>query len=326
MEIEHYIGEADIHNNYAQENFNKWYTGSNSPWHPFTIPIRVANPFLTRHRIALEAWDLLPGWTVDWALPDPNATSPEVDVDAKSFIVVHATVTPKGDEPTCTQCVIDFHAKTELGDDDWITTYGGMNALVTLANPIGFKYGIVRTDDGGDGQRNTWFWNDAEQGAATGSSSAQLHGNLVTFAGSTSPPLAQQELALILTDPAGVNHVYFATTTDTGFFSVVGMANTPGWWTGYVWYKGDDCHAPTTGPKASFWVGGPGSGRGGGGGGGDDDKVCVWCCVVIVLLLLLILVVVVVVCCRVKARKSPSHVQQSRSVQIAQSVADPLYV
>lgn len=222
VEIEHQPGEASIHNNFAQENVNHFYSGSESPWHPVEIPVRVANPFDEPRRVDLEISGLGTGWRA-------GLEHKWVQLEPETFKTVQVTITPPEDAERCTRRTLDLYAMTRI--DDYIQTYGGINPIIHLANPIRFPRLDVRPIQRGDPIATT---------AAAGVAGA----GHFRVTGLIDPPLHDVEIAVIVTDPLARDRVYFD-RTDGGAFEVEFPAPFPGIWTAYAYYAGDDCNAPT---------------------------------------------------------------------------------
>ena len=255
-EIEHVPGEADIFNNFAQENVTHFYTGSNSPWQPVTFPVRVANPFKEAKRVFLEIRGLEEGWKARFA-------NKWVDLDAKSIKTVEVTITPPPDAKPCTKLELDVYGMTQI--DDYIQIYGGMNPVIHLANPIRFDK-LTLTPRRQDPKSNN---------------KASAAVKQYVFSGVTTPAIKEREIAVVVTDPQGNEDVHFATTNDNGAFDTTFPANQPGTWSAYAYYAGDDCNAPTESPPVGVGVPVPGA----------DAVFKFWCCVITIALLLIILLV-----------------------------------
>lgn len=234
VEIEHLAGEADIYNNFAQENVNHFYSGSGSPWHPVSFPVRVANPFDGPRRIDLEPAGLGAGWSVRFE-------NKWVEVEPETYRTVEVTVTPPPDAERCTKRTLDLYAMTRI--DDYIQTYGGVNPIIHLANPIRFQ----RLEVVSPGR----LLNTVAYSAPTPS--------VYRLSGVTEPALGDVEIAVIVTDPLGRDLVYFGRTDATGAFDVSFPAFWPGRWRAYPYYAGDDCNAPTEGDRVPFDIPLPGS-------------------------------------------------------------------
>ncbi len=234
VEIEHLPGEANIYNNFTQENVTHFYSGSSSPWHPVKIPLRVANPFDGPRRIDLEAAGLGTGWRVRFE-------NKWVEVEPKTYKTVEATITPPPDAPRCSRRTLDLYAMTRI--DDYIQTYGGVNPIIHLANPIRFpRLAVVPP------KRNP------DTVARTPSATS-----VYRVRGLTDPALDDVEIAVIVTDPLGRDLVYFGRTDATGAFDVAFPAFWPGRWKAYAYYAGDDCNAPTESDRVPIDVPLPGS-------------------------------------------------------------------
>lgn len=285
VEIEHIPGEADIYNNFAQENVTDFYTGSSSPWKPVTIPVRVANPFKETKRVDLEINGLETGWKASLA-------NKWVMLDPKSFKTVDVTITPPPDAPPCTSLMLDVYGMTQI--DDFIQVYGGLNPIIHLADPISFeKVRVGRVPRDPDDR------------------TPAVAGNVHRFSGVTAPVLKQAEIAIIVTDPKGEDEVYFTTTDDLGAFDADFPTNQPGTWTVYAYYAGDDCNAPTEGDPITIEVpvAGGTSGNGGGGAPPTDTRWCSWCCWISIILLLLVLIALIVIWRTLQARSSAMSAQ-----------------
>lgn len=262
VEIEHIAGEEDIYNNFGQENVTHFYSGSASPWQSVKFPVRVANPFDEPKRMDLEIEGLDTGWKAEFS-------NKWVDLDAETFKTVDVIITPRPDARQCTRLDLDLYAMTQL--DDYIQTYGGMNPIIHLANPIQFER--LRVEPGkGFGRNET----------AVASNVPGAGGYRVSAL--TSPAVPDAEIALIATDPQGNDTVHFARTDANGAFAGEIPVDRPGRWSVYAYYAGDDCNAPTESDPVEFDV------PGGSGNGILSPEVC---CLLTVALLALILLGVI---------------------------------
>jgi hypothetical protein len=246
VEIERILGEADIYNNQGQENITDFYSGNSSPWHPVKIPIDVANPFTTEKRIDLRVEGLPKGWKAD--IDHIWVTLPSIGRKLLNLVV-----TPKPDAPECTSVTLNVYGVVLL--DDYIQPYGGITPVIHLANPITFRMSVVAESERIGG------W---------------------TAQGCTAPPKPNTEIALIEADMSGHDTVVFTKTDGSGCFRQSLNAPSSGPWTVRPYFKGDDCNAPTEGPRLSV-----GSQVGGG--------ITFLCCWVIIVLLLLALVLLVII-------------------------------
>jgi len=224
VDVDHVPGEADINNNFAQENVTHFYTGSASPWHPVQFPIRAANPLDVPKRVYLELQGLRPGWTA-------RLGSRWVDLKAKEVKTIDVTITPPPDAPECTKSRLELHGLMQL--DDFIQPYGGLNPVIHLANPIRFgRLEVGAVDEKKPDRRQPTYG----------------------VRGLTVPSIPNAEIAIILAEPGGDDRVVFARTDAEGAFATQFEAGRPGRWTARAYYAGDDCHAPTEGSAVGFDV------------------------------------------------------------------------
>jgi len=228
VEIDHVPGEADINNNFAQENVDDFYTGSNSPWHEVLIPLDVANPLPEPRRVDIEIAGLPQGWK-------GKLDKRWVTLGPKGRTFVNATIIPKPDAPECTAAVLNIYGLIRI--DDFIQPYSGFTPVVHLANPIGFKVTVDR-------------------GRPTGESfSPTYHVHGCTF-----PAQPNTEIAIEYTDPFGQTHVTFAQTDASGCFDKTLTFPTNGNWTVRAYFPGSQCKAPTESEPIPVVVTGTGAG------------------------------------------------------------------
>jgi hypothetical protein len=230
VEIDHVPGEADINNNFAQENVDDFYTGSSSPWHQVLIPLDVANPLPETRRVDIEIAGLPQGWK-------GKIEKRWVTLGPKGRIFVNATIIPKPDAPECTTAVLNIYGLIRI--DDFIQPYSGFTPIIHLANPIQFKVSVDQTEVGRENFGNTY----------------RVHG--CTF-----PAQPNSEIAIEYEDPFGQTHVTFAQTDANGCFDKVISFPTNGNWTVRTYFPGSTCKAPTESEPIPVSVNGTGQGRG----------------------------------------------------------------
>jgi hypothetical protein len=195
------------------------------------IPIDVANPYDDPKRVTIRVEGLPAGWKADidhrW-----------VDLAGKQRKLLSLAVTPRPDAPACTTVTLNVYGVMLL--NDYEQRYGGITPVIHLANPIGFRVSTKPLQREGDG---------------------------FAVNGCTMPPQPNSEIALILQDNAGNDHVTFVQTDATGCFqTVVHVPPDRGPWTVRPYFKGNDCNAPTEGTKTPL---DPTGGTGGNGNVGD---------------------------------------------------------
>lgn len=232
VEIDPITDEADTNNNIAQENVHNFYSGASSPWHTVTIPVKLANPFSEKKQIFLTVNGLTTGWTASldhkWVMVDPGA-----------FKYINVTLTPPANADSCTKLKLDIQGLTLI--DDFIQPYGGITPIIHLANPIQFPVIDVNKCNNDiillHGPANT----------------PPAVGDSFTVRGTTNPPVANKEIALIITDPDGKDSVVFTQTNARGeFFYLYIVTDKIGEWQLKAYYAGDDCHAPSQSTPVTF--------------------------------------------------------------------------
>ncbi len=223
VEIEHIPGEADIFNNFAQENFTHFYSGSGSPWKEVTIPVKIVNPFETPKKVWLEIFGLKEGWKVRFE-------NKWVSLEPLGKKIVNVTITPPPDADRCTKVKLDIQAYIQI--DDFIQPYGGINPIMHLADPIKFlrfKVTEIPQKDPGEGK-------------------------LFRVIGITQPTIVNKEIALIMTGPDDKHEILFLHTNGNGQFNGTFPATKIGRWRAQAYYAGDDCNAPTESDSIEFEV------------------------------------------------------------------------
>lgn len=222
VEVDHIVGEADINNNFAQENISDFYTGSSSPWHELIIPMDVANPFPEAKRVDIQVAGLPAGWRA-------KVEHLWVNLDARGRKMVQATITPPANAPECTAATLNVYAQTRI--DDFIQPYSGFTPVIHLANPIKFRNTVERLDD--PNRRG-------------------IVGYRVS--GCTIPAQANTEIAIQLEGPGGQTTVVFVTTDAAGCFNTVVTFPFPGEWRVRTYFRGSKCNAPTESDPTSVQV------------------------------------------------------------------------
>jgi len=223
VEIEHLPGEADIFNNFAQENFTHFYTGSGSPWEEVTIPIKVVNPFEEPKRVWLEIFGLKEGWKARFE-------NKSVSLEPLGKKIVNVTITPPHDADRCTKVKLDIQGYIQI--DDFIQPYGGINPIIHLADPIKFlRFKVVEIPQ-----------EDPQKG------------KLFRAIGITQPKIVNKEIAIIMIGPDDRHEILFLHTNDNGQFNGTFSATKFGKWRAQAYYAGDDCNAPTESDSIEFEV------------------------------------------------------------------------
>jgi hypothetical protein len=222
VEIAPVSGESDPNNNFAQENVDDFYTGSNSPWHTVTIPIDVANPFDDPRRVDIEVGGLPPGWRAEldhkW-----------IQLAGKEDRIVEARIIPPEGAPECTTAVLDVYGLMQI--DDFIQVYGGMTPIIHLANEIRFRMDVTEVQL--EGQENSL-----------------VYGYRIT--GCTIPPQANTQIAIELVGPGGTRFVHHVTTDAQGCFDTFVQLPLAGTWTAQAYFPGNECKAPTESDPIEF--------------------------------------------------------------------------
>lgn len=231
VEIDHVTGEADINNNFAQENINDFYTGTGSPWHAVPIPIDVANPFEEQKQVFIEVAGLPTGWRA-------KVEKRWVMLDARGRKMVQATIIPPSDAPECTTVALNIYGQTRI--DDFIQPYGGITPVIHLANPIKFRNSVQKL-----GQ-------DPTRGGVA---------STYQVSGCTSPAQPNSEIAIELEGPTGQTTVVFTTTDASGCFNKTVTLPTGGNWKVRTYFRGSKCNAPTESDPTPVVAPGPGGGN-----------------------------------------------------------------
>jgi hypothetical protein len=232
VEIDHIVGEADINNNFAQENITDFYTGSSSPWHEVPIPLDVANPFPETKRVDILVTNLPHGWRA-------KVANSWVTLDPKGRKFVQATIIPNPTDSECTKATLNVYGQTRI--DDFIQPYSGFTPVIHLANPIQFRMSVE---------------NVGNTKEATGVSRS------FRVRGCTLPAQPNSEIALQLELPGGPTHVVFTQTDAAGCFDKVVNFPTDGNWKVVAYFPGNACKAPTESQPTPVTVGTGGGGNG----------------------------------------------------------------